>query len=120
MVVQVVVGIHLTYLLFVLAGGFLGLRSTLWLWPHAVTVVWGVVGLATKAQCPLTVLEKHLVVRSGGEPYVGTFIAERVAGVYYPADWQPQVWWATAVVVLVSYVLVAHRQLRTGQHATVA
>jgi hypothetical protein len=106
----VVAGVHLAYLLYVLFGGFLGLRSVHWLWPHLVTVVWGVQGLVTQVRCPLTELEKHLILLDGAEPYAGTFIATRVAGVLYPTAWQELVWWATAVVVLASYALVLVRQ----------
>lgn len=107
--VQAVVAIHLGYLLYVLLGGFLGLRNIHWLWPHLVTAFWGVFGALTKIACPLTVLEKDLLARSGSEPYDGTFIAYHVAGVYYPAGWQAGVWYATALLVLASYALsVSH------------
>lgn len=102
---QAVVVLHLTYLLYVLLGGFLGFRDVRWLWPHMVSVVWGVVGVTWQRSCPLTGLEKHLQALDGETPYAGTFIDQYLAGVLYPAEWQPAVWYASAVVVLVSYTL---------------
>lgn len=108
---EVVVAIHLVYLLYVPLGGLLGLRDVRWLWPHSATVVWGVVGVLTGARCPLTELEKHLVALDGGEPYSGPFIDRYLADVLYPAELQDLVWWLTSVVVLASYLLVFSRLL---------
>lgn len=107
---QAVVVVHLAYLLYVLLGGLLGLRSLHWLWPHLVTAFWGAIGVAGQLGCPLTLLQKHLIRLDGGVPYDGTFIGHYVAGVFYPESWQGAVWWATAVFVLASYTaaLVRH------------
>lgn len=102
-----VVTVHLAYLLYVVVGGLLALRGVVWLWPHAITAFWGVVGLLTEVTCPLTALEKHLLVLDGVQPYDGTFIGHYLDDVLYPAAWHEGVWWATAVFVLWSYVLVA-------------
>ena len=110
-----VVIVHLAYLLYVLLGGLLALRNIHWLWPHLMTASWGVVGAITKLACPLTLLEKDLLARSGTTPYAGTFIAHHVAGVYYPADWQAGVWYATALFTLVCYTVAVSRHLATRQ-----
>jgi len=103
--------LHLGYLLYVLLGGFLGLLDVRWLVPHGLSVIWGVVGTVAARACPLTLLEKDLIVLDGGAPYAGTFISHHVAGVYHPAEWQEAVWHLSAVVVLTSYVVVAIRHL---------
>ena len=108
---QAVVVLHLGYLLYVLLGGFLGLLDVRWLVPHGLSVIWGVLGTVAARACPLTLLEKDLIVLDGGAPYVGTFISYHVAGVYYPAEWQEAVWHLSAVVVLTSYVVVAVHHL---------
>jgi hypothetical protein len=104
-----VVVVHLAYLLYVLLGGLLGLRNIRWLWPHSVTAFWAVVGLITQVRCPLTVLEKYLLVLDGTQPYSGTFIGHHVAGVFYPAAWEALVWYSSAVLVLTSYVVAFAR-----------
>ena len=85
---QAVVVLHLGYLLFVLLGGFLGLVDVRWLVPHGLSVIWGVLGTVAARACPLTLLEKDLIVLDGGAPYAGTFISHHLAGVYYPAECQ--------------------------------
>lgn len=113
-----VVAVHLAYLLYAVVGGLLGLLSVRWLWPHACTAVWGVVGLVTEVVCPLTQLEKHFLSAQGIRPYDGPFIAHYLDGVLYPAAWHELVWWGAAVFVVGTYaiVLVHHVQER-GRHA---
>lgn len=108
---QAVAAVHLAYLLYVLLGGLLGLRSLHWLWPHLVTVVWGVLGLLTQVHCPLTLLEKHLLDLDGTQPYAGTFIGHYLEGVLYPASSASLVWWGTAVLVLLTYLLAVARHV---------
>jgi hypothetical protein len=108
-VAQAVVVVHLAYLLYVVLGGFLALRSLHWLWPHAVTALWAVLGVATQVSCPLTLLEKHLITLSGAEPYAGTFIGHYVEGIFYPEGWREPVWHVTAVVVLATWTLAVAR-----------
>lgn len=96
--------------MYVVLGGFLGLRGTAWLWPHAATVAWGAAGVFVSLSCPLTLLQKWLLAQGGVEPYPGTFIDTYVAGVVYPAAWQNAVWSLSALVVLASYAVVfGHR-----------
>jgi hypothetical protein len=114
---QAVVVVHLAYLLYVVVGGLLGLRSLHWLWPHAVTAFWAVVGLLTQVACPLTLLEKHLIALDGAVPYAGTFIGRYVEGVFYPAGMRNPVWYATAVFVLASWALVVARHATTKRVA---
>jgi hypothetical protein len=108
---QVVVVLHLAYLLYVLLGGFLGLRGLGWLWPHVITAVWGTVGVLTAAPCPLTVLEKYLRAEAGQETYVGPFIDHYLAGTLYPAAWQDWVWMLCALTVLTSYAVSVGRHV---------
>lgn len=116
---QVVVVLHLAYLVYVVLGGFLGLRSLIWLWPHMITVAWGVFGLFASVECPLTDLEKWLLTLGGVEPYDGPFIDHYLTGVVYPTAWEDLVMSLGAVVVLTSYVVVLARRSRHDGHAVV-
>lgn len=109
---DVVVAVHLAYLLYVLLGGFLGLLDLRWLWPHAVTVFWGVIGVAAQAPCPLTWLENELRERAGEDTYAGPFIDHYLAGTLYPTSWQPGMWAVAGSIVLSGYlcVILAHRE----------
>lgn len=106
---EVVVVVHLAYLLYVPLGGFLGLRDVRWSWPHAATAVWAWWRVITQASCPLTVLEQDLILLDGGAPYAGPFIGHYLADVVYPAAWQDAVSWVRACVVLASYGIVLTR-----------
>jgi hypothetical protein len=110
---DLVVVLHVTYLGFVVLGGFLGLRDGRWLLPHLVSVTWGVVGTMTHLPCPLTSLEKWLDSLAGASSYDGPFITHYLAGTLYPADAQSLVWQATAAVVAASYVVVGVHHHRT-------
>lgn len=114
MLADLVVAVHVTYLGYVLLGGFLGLRDVRWLWPHLATVIWGLVGTATRLPCPLTELERWLDTLAGASTYQGPFIAHYLAGPLYPATAQPLVWHATAGVVLASYLAVLHHHRAEG------
>ena len=103
-----VVAVHLAYLIFVLLGGFLGLRDVRWIGPHLLVCLWGVVGTWSAAICPLTVLEKWFIRLGGAIPYDGPFISHYLTGQLYPADAQAEVWLTTALVVLTSYVVVGY------------
>lgn len=117
MLADLVVAVHMTYLGYVVLGGFLGLRDLRWLWPHAASVLWGVVGTATRLPCPLTQLERWLDTAAGVPTYQGAFIDHYLAGTLYPASAQPLVWQATAAVVAGSYLTVlvhCHHQRLVG------
>lgn len=115
-----VVLVHMAYLVYATIGGFLGLRSLLWLWPHLVSTAWSVVVTLTPVGCPLTALEKWLLTASGRTPYEDSFTAHYLRGVLYPAKYEVGVWLGMMGVALLSYVVVlvavrrTHAARRTG------
>lgn len=102
----VVVLVHLAYLVYATIGGFLGLRSLLWLWPHVISTIWSITVTLTPVNCPLTALEKWLLTLSGQTPYADSFTAHYLRGVIYPAKYEVGIWIAMIGVALVSYVVV--------------
>jgi hypothetical protein len=107
-----VVSLHLGYLLYAIFGGFLGLLDVRWLWVHLVSSAWSITVTATTLTCPLTRVEKWLIVESGGTPYNGTFIDRYLEGPVYPEGYDAQVWYVGALVAVGSYFLVLLRRLR--------
>jgi hypothetical protein len=105
----VVAALHGAALVYIVLGGFLGLRDVRWLLPHLATVAWVVVGGALLAVCPLTSLEKWLIVQGGGTPYDGNFIGHYVVGTFYPTSLAETVRFLSLVVVLASWAMVVHR-----------
>jgi Protein of Unknown function (DUF2784) len=106
-----VVAAHFAYLAYVLVGGFLAWRWPRTLWLHVAAVTWTVVIVVFALDCPLTWLE-HWSRRQAGEagPLPG-FVDRYVAGVIFPAAFEP-----VAYVVLLSVVLVSWAGLAVRRH----
>ena len=114
----VVAMLHVLSIAYVCLGGFLALRDPRWLVPHLAAVTWIVVGGALLAVCPLTALEKWLIVQAGETPYDGYFISHYLVGRVYPEAIADQMRDLAAVVILASWATVVHRQ--TARRPSVA
>jgi Protein of Unknown function (DUF2784) len=81
---DVIVLVHLAFILFVAAGGLLVFRWPKLAWVHVPAVVWG--GLIELAGwiCPLTPLENRLRGAAGEAAYAGGFIDRYIMPVVYP------------------------------------
>jgi Protein of Unknown function (DUF2784) len=82
---DLVVGVHVLFVVFVLAGGLLALR---WPWvaaAHLPAAVWGALIEFRGWICPLTPLEKSLRASAGQAGYQGGFIDHYLLPVLYPA-----------------------------------
>jgi hypothetical protein len=103
---------HFAYLAYVLAGGFLAWRWRRTIWVHALAVAWIVIIVVFRLVCPLTVLE-HWSRRAAGEagPFAG-FIDRYVAGVLFPAQYEPVAYAMLLTVVLVSWIGFVVRRRR--------
>ena len=82
---DLVVVVHLAFVLLVVFGGLLVLR-----WPRLALIqlpaaVWGVVIEWAGWICPLTPLENSLRARGGAAGYRGGFVEHYLLGVLYPA-----------------------------------
>jgi hypothetical protein len=81
---DLVVGAHVLFVVFVVAGGLLTLR---WPWVAAVhlpAAVWGALIEFKGWVCPLTPLEKSLRAAAGQAGYQGGFIEHYLLPVLYP------------------------------------
>jgi len=77
--------VHLAFIIFVMLGGFLVLRRPRLIWLHLPAVVWGVLSEFLGVICPLTPLEMALRELGGGSGYEGDFIAHYITAVIYPS-----------------------------------
>jgi len=117
---DVVVLLHVAYILFVVLGALVVRFRPVVAWPHVAAVVWGVYVAATDRVCPLTPLEIGLRVRAGQVCYHGGFVAHYVLPVLYPAGLTPGILAAEAVFVVVvnlalySWVWRARARSRAG------
>jgi len=77
--------LHLTFVLFVVAGGLLVLKWRRAMWVHLPAAAWGVLIEFSGWICPLTPLENWLRAKGGDAGYAGGFIEHYLLPVLYPA-----------------------------------
>jgi len=82
---DLVVAIHLAFVVVAALGGVLVLRWPRAAWVHLPCALWGAVVELTGLVCPLTPLEVHLRRLAGEAGYSGGFIAHYITPVLYPA-----------------------------------
>jgi len=83
---DLVLVVHLVFVVFVLCGGLLVLK---WRWIarlHLPAVVWGAVVEFTGWICPLTPLENWLRVQGGEASYQDDFTTRYLLPILYPVD----------------------------------
>ncbi len=81
---DLVVVLHLAFIVFVVAGGLLALH---WRWAplvHLPAALWGVFVEVSGSVCPLTPLENALRHAAGASGYSGGFLEHYLAPVIYP------------------------------------
>ena len=82
---DLVLVIHLAFILFVVFGGWLVFRRPWVAWIHLPAALWGAFIELTGGYCPLTPLENRLRIASGSVGYDGSFIERFLVPVIYPA-----------------------------------
>lgn len=112
---DVVMVVHLAFILFIALGAFLAWRWPRLLWLHVPAVAWGVGIIAIGYECPLTPLEKWLR-RRAGDDYEGGFVDRYLEDVIYPEELTPLLRALAAVLIIIGYV----RLFRRGARATPA
>ena len=78
--------LHLAFVLFVVAGGLLVLRWPRMAWLHLPAAAWGAVVEFTGWICPLTPLENILRTMAGASAYDADFIEHYILPLLYPAE----------------------------------
>jgi uncharacterized protein DUF2784 len=110
--------LHLAYILFVLFGAALVAWRRWIIWLHLPAIAWGTFVSAMGWVCPLTPWENHFRQLAGQEGYQGGFIEHYILPVLYPAGLTLDLQRAEAVLVVVVnsglYLWVWRRGLRTG------
>jgi hypothetical protein len=81
---DLVVVVHICFVLFVIFGGFLLRRWPGLIYAHIPTAIWGVIIEFAGWICPLTPLENSLRMRGGGVGYRGDFVDHYLIPILYP------------------------------------
>jgi len=82
---DLVLVVHLAFVLFVVLGGLLVVRWTWLAWLHIPAAAWGVLIEFTGWICPLTPLENSFRTKGGEAGYAGGFIQHYIQPSLYPA-----------------------------------
>jgi hypothetical protein len=83
---DLVVVIHLAFVVFAVLGGLLVLRWRRIAWLHLPAAVWAALIEFRGWICPLTPLENWLRARGGGSGYETGFVEHYILPVLYPAE----------------------------------
>ena len=111
---DVVVALHMGFLVYMVLGGFLALRRLAVIWPHVGVIVYSFYVTLTSFTCPATTLEKWLRVQGGETPYEGSFINQYLRGTIYPPAMETAVWLGCMGIAMASWVFVLTRRRRAG------
>ena len=103
---DLVVVLHVGFVLFVVLGGLFALRWPRAAWFHLPAAVWGAGIEFVHGICPLTPLENHLRHLGGGAGYSGGFVEHYVLPVLYPAGLDQDLQLAIGIFVVILNVTV--------------
>jgi len=98
---DLVVLVHLAFVLFVIGGGLLVLRWPRAAWFHLPAAAWGAIVEFTGWICPLTPVENWLRVRGGETGYDQDFLSHYLLPLLYPAGLTSEIQYTLGLVVLV-------------------
>lgn len=113
---DLVLVVHLAFVLFVVFGGLLALRWRWMAWLHLPVAVYGFLIEVVGWVCPLTPLENRLRRAAGDAGYEGGFIEHYLLPLLYPGGLTREVQLTLALLVVVVnavvYALVWRRRRR--------
>ncbi|WP_395058919.1 DUF2784 domain-containing protein [Polaromonas sp.] len=108
--------VHLLFIVFAVGGGALALRWRWMPWLHLPALAWGATVEFTGWICPLTPLENALRRAAGAATYSESFIERYLMPVIYPGDLTRELQWVLGALLLVIngvvYAVVWRRRKR--------
>lgn len=103
---DLLVVVHLAFVVFVVLGGLLVLRWRRTAWLHVPAAVWGALIELRGWVCPLTPWENRLRRLAGDAGYTGGFIEHYVLPVLYPGALTRQIQIGLGLAVIVLNVVI--------------
>jgi hypothetical protein len=117
--------LHLCFILFVVLGGALALKWPRVAWTHLPAAAWGALVELTGWICPLTPLEIALRRTAGSAAYDTTFVERYLVPIVYPSGLTREIQMALGLCVLGLNLAVygvvwrrGSRRRRSGAHGT--
>ncbi len=103
---DLVLVIHLAFIILVVAGAVLVYRYSWFVWVHVPAAAWGAFVELTGRICPLTLLENSLRIKAGQEGYAHSFVEQYIVALIYPAGLTRNVQlWLAGLVVAINAIL---------------
>jgi hypothetical protein len=115
---DLVVLIHLAFVLFVVFGGLLILRRRRIAWLHVPAFVWAAAIEFGGWICPLTPLENRLREMSGEAGYAGGFVERYLVPILYPEELTREIQIALGIAVLLINLAIYGFLLRRRKACT--
>lgn len=111
--------VHLAFIVFVIAGGWLVWHRPRLAWVHLPAVAWGAWIELTGRLCPLTPLENRLRAQAGAEGYTGDFLDHYLVSLIYPPGLtrETQIVFGIAAIVINAVAYAAAFRKRRGRRA---
>lgn len=106
--------LHLAFIFFVMAGGFLAIWKPWIIWLHLPAAVWGMLIELIGWTCPLTPLENHFRKLSGEGGYQGGFIDHYLFPLIYPESLTIKTQYVLGSLVLIVNTLIYFWLWRRG------
>ena len=103
---DLVVLVHLLFIVFVAFGGLLVLRWPRLAWAHLPAALWGALIECAGWVCPLTPLENSLRRATGESAYSGGFIDRYIMPIVYPPGLTREMQLGLGVVVIIMNLFV--------------
>lgn len=113
---DLVVIVHLTFIIFATLGGLLALQWRWFPWLHLPAAGWGAFVEISGRICPLTPIENRLRRAAGGPTYEGDFVERYLLPVIYPIGLTEEVQLLLGGLVLVVNVGIYAFVWRTWRH----
>ncbi len=98
---DLVVILHLGFVVFAVGGALLVLRWRRLVWVHVPAAIWAALIEFAGWICPLTPLEKWLRMQGGGSGYPGGFVAHYILPILYPRGLTREVQIVLGILVVV-------------------
>ena len=103
---DLILALHLGFILFVIFGGLLLLRYPRVMYLHVPAAVWGAFVEISGRICPLTTWENNLRRSAGESGYAESFIEHYLVPIIYPAGLTRGVQLAIAGVVILTNIVI--------------
>ena len=114
---DIVVLIHLCFIVFSVFGGFLVIRRRWWVWVHIPAVLWAALIEFGNWLCPLTPIENWFRRAGGAAGYEAGFVENYIVPIIYPSSLTRQTQTVLGLLVLAInlciYVWVLYRRTRS-------